>query len=90
MSSNKERLDLFNGLLLIPNLDTTFDQGLITFDTKGNIVISSRLSKTDIELLGIRKGMNIKVNRSHLKYLKFHNEMLFEGINQLLGQTNAR
>ena len=79
MSSNNERLDLFNGLLLIPNIDTVFDLGLITFDSMGKIIISSRLSKTDIELLGIKKDMKIKVNRSHLKYLKFHNEKVYKG-----------
>ena len=79
VSSNNERLDLFNGLLLIPNIDTVFDLGLITFDSMGKIIISSRLSKTDIELLGIKKDMKIKVNRSHLKYLKFHNEKVYKG-----------
>ena len=33
-SSNIERLDKFNGLLLIPNLDSTFDNGLISFDNR--------------------------------------------------------
>ena len=76
---NKNTFIDFTGLLLIPNLDTIFDHELITFDTKGKIIISSQLGETAIELLGIRKGMNIKVNENHLKYLKFHNEVALKG-----------
>jgi hypothetical protein len=46
-ASHTERLDAFNGLLLIPNLDALFDKALISFDVKGQIQISKRLSKED-------------------------------------------
>ncbi len=77
MSSNKERLDLFNGLLLLPNLDTAFDQGLITFDNKGRIILSSKLCEDDFDLLGIKKEMKIRINKEHWKYMKFHNDVVF-------------
>ncbi len=42
-SSNKERLDVFNGFLLTPHLDAAFDSGYITFDSSGKIIISLQL-----------------------------------------------
>ncbi|ARF66915.1 hypothetical protein B7C51_02510 [Paenibacillus larvae subsp. pulvifaciens] len=43
-STNIERLDKYNGLLLCPNHDKLFDQGLITFTDEGKIIISSLLT----------------------------------------------
>ena len=40
-SSNKERLDVYNGLLLLPNIDKLFDKGYISFRDTGKIMISS-------------------------------------------------
>jgi putative restriction endonuclease len=39
-SDNAERMNKFNGLLLIPNLDKSFDSGLITFEVDGHIRMS--------------------------------------------------
>ncbi len=43
-SNNKERLDVFNGLLLSPNIDAAFDTGYITFDLHGKIVLSNAIA----------------------------------------------
>ena len=37
VANNQERLDLYNGLLLLPNYDKLFDKGYISFDTKGEL-----------------------------------------------------
>jgi hypothetical protein len=42
-SSDPERLDPFNGLLLSPNLDLLFDRGLISFEDDGTLLFSSSL-----------------------------------------------
>jgi 5-methylcytosine-specific restriction protein A len=42
-SDNAERLDIYNGLLLIPNLDSAFDKGYISFDDGGKIIISDMI-----------------------------------------------
>ena len=77
-SSNTERLDVFNGLLLLPNLDTCFDLGLISFCDDGAILLSSELRSVDLSLLGIRDDMRLtKVEEMHLKYLCFHRENIF-------------
>jgi hypothetical protein len=69
-SSDKERLDLFNGLLLIPNLDRLFDIGYISFDDEGRIIISEELE--DYKILGINKNMKINIQEEHKKYLDYH------------------
>jgi hypothetical protein len=37
-STNSERLDPYNGLLLLPQYDQLFDKGLISFDNKGPVI----------------------------------------------------
>ncbi|KAF0106267.1 MAG: hypothetical protein FD146_2694 [Anaerolineaceae bacterium] len=50
-SSNSERLDKYNGLLLIPSLDACFDLGLISFSEEGNILLSSELDDSTSQRL---------------------------------------
>lgn len=77
-STNEERLDTFNGLLLIPNLDTAFDKGLISFTDEGDILISRDLSTAELEILGITLDMNLRhTDIRHAKYLKYHRENIF-------------
>ena len=74
-SNNDERLDVFNGLLLIPNFDKLFDKGYISFDKKGKIIISTLLPSTDRVLLGIEKSLQLnKVESKHQEYLEYHRE----------------
>lgn len=80
-SSKKEKLDKFNGLLLLPNLDKLFDSNLITFDSSdGHIVISD--SVRDKDLLGIDENMKIEVFDGNRKYLEYHNGLLFKDRNK--------
>lgn len=77
-SSNTERLDVFNGLLLLPNLDACFDSGLISFDDNGEIIISSKLSETTLKQLGINSSMKLlRVEQSHKVFLSYHRENVF-------------
>lgn len=79
-SSNTQRLDLYNGLLLLPNLDACFDSGWISFQDNGNILISSRLDETTLLHLGINSSMKLsRVDKRHIAYLKFHRENVFRG-----------
>ncbi len=74
-STNTERLDVFNGLLLTPNLDKAFDNGLVTFDDNGKIKISPQLLEP--EKLGIFTGQNVSLAPEHLKYLSFHRDFVY-------------
>lgn len=76
-SNNEERLDKFNGLLLLPNLDKAFDLGFISFDDKGKVLISRYLEKP--EVLGLHEDMSFHVHNSHKYYLGHHRGVLFKG-----------
>jgi hypothetical protein len=78
ISTNRERLDPYNGLLLIPNLDAALDIGLITFDNDGEILLSPQLCSEDAARLGIVPAMKISiVEKQHLKYLEYHRQNIF-------------
>lgn len=74
-SSNEERLDKFNGLLLVPNLDKAFDTGLITFEIDGKIRISPQLS--DPEKLGINSNLILAIRPENQRYMYFHRSVVF-------------
>lgn len=77
-STNAERLDPFNGVLLAPHLDIALDCGLITFADDGRIVLSSTLSTADSKCLGIRRDMKLRyVDEQHQAYLRFHRDNVF-------------
>lgn len=72
-ANNDERLDLHNGLLLIPNLDAAFDTGLISFTDDGRIIISGLLSEEDRQKLNISTDMRItNISGRHCEYLEYH------------------
>lgn len=74
-SSNTERLDKFNGLLLIPNLDKVFDAGLVTFETNGDIRISPQLSEA--KKLGVDPGLHVVLKPENEIYMAFHRNEVF-------------
>jgi len=78
-SNNIERLDADNGFLLIPNLDSLFDKGYITFRENGFIRYSEELRLTSVNLLGLNENMQIKnLNTNTQEYLKFHLNHVFK------------
>ena len=75
-SDNLERLDPFNGLLLLANIDKAFDLGYVSFNETGRILISEHLE--DYETLGLSKDMNVLLTSKHQDYLAFHRESRFK------------
>lgn len=72
-STNAERLDPFNGLLLAVHVDALFDRGLITFEDNGTLLVSSRLSQDNLDRLGIVRGAMISgLDPRHGSYLAHH------------------
>ena len=77
-ADNQERLDPYNGLLLLPNYDKLFDLGYISFNSKGKITYSRLLDKFDRETIGLTNNLHlVKLEEQHLKYLKYHNDNCF-------------
>ena len=79
VSTSSERLDVHNGLLLLPHLDVLFDCGFISFRNDGLIMISSAISEADRDLLNLsRRYRLIRVVPEHIPYLDYHRTTVFE------------
>ena len=76
-STDEEKTDGDNGLLLCPAHDSLFDKGFISFDDNGRIRISDRLSEKNRELMNIRPGQKIPVSGRMKGYLKYHREHVY-------------
>lgn len=78
-STNRQRLDPNNGLLLEANLDALFDSGLISFEDDGNMLVSSvRLPQLERQRLGIPCRLRINPNANQQKYLDYHRNNVFK------------
>lgn len=75
-STNEERLDVNNGLLLCPNHDALFDKHLISFDGLGKIVISETLNETVRVFMNLNDGMKVSLTAKQLNYMKDHLKQL--------------
>ncbi len=72
-SSNQERLDVYNGLLLVATIDAAFGVGLISFRDDGHIMISEELLKEDRVSSIIATNMRIsKITNEMEEYLAWH------------------
>ena len=83
-SSNFERLDPFNGLVLNPTFDLLFDHGLITFEDDCRLRVSRQLSDVNARKLGLINGALFsklpllgdgQANRR--SYMSYHRESIF-------------
>jgi hypothetical protein len=77
-TSDAERLDVFNGLLLAPHLDALFDCGFITVADDGAVIVASALGETDRRLLGLAFSLGVSgLAQGHRTYLLWHREKVF-------------
>lgn len=77
-SSNNERLDPYNGLLLTANIDALFDRGLLTFADDGIALLSSKIALEEARLLGVDHALRLRsVDPKHQSYLAFHRANVF-------------
>ncbi|CAI0892600.1 Uncharacterised protein [Serratia fonticola] len=72
ISNDKEKVDPYNGLPLIPNLDRLFDRGMISFDDNGHLLHKK-------EFAGLLRDLKIPLDSKidglfgeNKKYLKRH------------------
>lgn len=78
-ASDSERLDVFNGLLLTPNLDRLFDNYFISFNSSGDILISKTISSKAMHDLGINPSMKLRrTDAKLLSYLQKHEKEFLE------------
>lgn len=72
VASNAERLDRFNGLLLVANIDALFDRFLISFSDAGEMLVDPDISRDDLLALGCDPDRRIGVCAQHAPYLSWH------------------
>ncbi len=77
-SSSNEKLDVNNGLLLCPNHDALFDNGFISFEDNGKIMISERLTEVDKIFMNVDSNMKIKLTEGNKIYLDYHRKNIFK------------
>ena len=74
-----ERLDVYNGILLAPHLDAAFDQGFITVQDDGAIVVSDALDAEARVVLGLDQPLSVRrLTEGHRSYLPWHRERVFK------------
>lgn len=75
-STDEQRLDVNNGILLSPVYDSLFDRNLISFEDNGEIIISSKVSLENRKKLNIDQSIKIPINKEMIPYLKEHRKEL--------------
>jgi putative restriction endonuclease len=62
-STNEERLNGENGLLLTPSIDHLFDRGFISFEDNGELMVSGVAHKESVRRMGIDTERVVRVGR---------------------------
>ena len=76
-SSNDQRLDGENGLLLTPTVDHLFDKGFISFEDSGQLIVSPVADPKSLKRMGIDPGRRMNVgafSQGQRHYLEFHRD----------------
>lgn len=77
--SDQERLNVFNGFLLVANLDALFDRGLISFAESGEVICSTRLKASQRSVLQLSGSLKLRwIAPAHQPFLSWHRDKLFQ------------
>lgn len=79
ISSPKEKLDPKNGLVFTPTYDKLFNDGFISFEDDGTMLISPWLSPLTVKKLGIAPNRKYQIPiKGRENYMKYHREKIFK------------
>jgi DNA-binding transcriptional regulator YhcF (GntR family) len=76
-STDAERLDVFNGILLAAHLDAAFDCGMIAIDAAGVVETRSDLSLEVTRILGVNSATRVAISDQHKPYFAWHRKNIF-------------
>lgn len=79
-STNAERLDGDNGLLLTPSIDHLFDRGFISFAGDGRLLVSPVAHRPSLQRMGVEVDASRNVGRftpRQEQFLEFHRDAVF-------------
>ena len=83
-SSNDERLNGENGLLLTPSIDHLFDRGFIGFEDSGDLIVSPVAHKPSLKRMGFETKRVVNVGgftEGQRRFLDFHrNAVLLKAV----------
>jgi len=74
-STNEERLNGENGLLLTPSIDHLFDRGFIGFEDSGNLIISPVAHRPSLQRMGVETTRSVNVGpftEGQRQFLEYH------------------
>lgn len=78
-STDTERLDPANGLPLLANYDALFDAGLISFESSGDMIVSTTMHETEQELIQVvGRCLRQRPSDQTAEYLAFHRANIFQ------------
>ncbi|MGE7778923.1 HNH endonuclease [Peribacillus sp. NPDC097264] len=76
-STDDERLNPYNGLLLCFNHDALYEKGLISFDGQGRLHISEQITEETYDTYQLSKGIKIPLHPDNKPYFKWHKRNVF-------------
>lgn len=77
-ATHRERLDGNNGLMLAPHVDHLFDDGWITFDDTGTLVVSTHLPHDVLQAWHLARDASTGAfNEAQAGYLRHHRQYVF-------------
>jgi putative restriction endonuclease len=79
-SSNTDRLNGANGLLLTPSIDHLFDRGFISFRDDGRLLVSPVAHEASLQKMGIATGRDVHVGSfaaEQAHFLEYHRDEVF-------------
>lgn len=80
MSTDEEKLDGNNGLLLSPHVDHLFDRGFISFSSDGTLLVSSHLAPNVLTSWHLHTNWTAKALRSEQDtFMEYHRQNIFLG-----------
>ncbi len=78
-SSNEERLDVHNGILLSPTYDALFDKHLISFENNGKIILSDSIEPSAYLKIGVTGSEKIEeLSIYNHAYLEKHRGLIYQ------------
>lgn len=78
-STNSEKLDGANGLLLSPHIDHLFDKGFISFRDEGSVIISRELDPMVLSRWRLKIDENVRpFDPRQQSYLEFHRDVILK------------
>lgn len=76
-STNQERLDGHNGLMLAPHVDRLFDRGLISFGASGEVIFISDAVRSVARQWHLQSQSLNRFTPAQEAYLSYHRERVF-------------